>query len=447
MEDYEVQKKENSGGADKLKKMTGSLIGGIIFGLAAGLIIVVILSVFPQNIDSAASGEITQKTEAAAAEEGEAADAGEEKEETDDEEQMTPDNSDIKTAEQTAESQTVVTDVTQVVDNVMPCVVSIFSTYVIEDDFWGYHYDYETEGGGSGIIVGENETELLIVTNNHVVQDSKELTVQFIDDAVAIASIKGTDENMDLAVIAVDVSELDPATKTAIRIATLGDSDILKVGEPAIAIGNALGYGQSVTTGVISAVNRSYTDEEGPLYGVNAEDDREDVKYLIQTDAAINPGNSGGALLNVRGEVVGINSSKIADYTIEGMGYAIPISTAKPIIKDLMNQKTHPIEKAESTAYLGISGMAVTEEMLERYDLSKGIYITQVFADTPARKAGIRKGDILLSIDDYEVGDMDELSDALSFFEEGTRVTVKILKRSNSGYREEELTVTLGGKE
>lgn len=446
MEEYEVQKRENKGDSDKLKKMGGNLVGGIIFGLAAGLIIVVILSVFPQNGNMADSREAASTVQATETEKvtAESEDSGGQ---TEDEDQTGQEDSDIRIAERTAESQTVVTDVTQVVDNVMPCVVSIFSTYVIEDDFWGYHYDYETEGGGSGIIVGENETELLIATNNHVVQDSKELTVQFIDDSVAIASIKGTDEKMDLAVISVDVGELDPATKDAIRIATLGDSDILKVGEPAIAIGNALGYGQSVTTGVISAVNRSYTDEEGPLYGANTDDDREDVKYLIQTDAAINPGNSGGALLNVRGEVVGINSSKIADYTIEGMGYAIPISTAKPIIQELMNKKTRPVHKAETTAYLGVSGMAVTGEMLERYDLSKGMYITQVFADTPAKKAGIRKGDILLSIDDYEVGNMDELSEALSFYEEGTKVTVKILKRSNSGYQEEELTVTLGGRE
>lgn len=446
MEEYEVQKKENKGETEQLKKMGGNLLGGIIFGLAAGLIIVVILSVFPQNVNKADSQE-TAPTAQTVETENVTAGPDDTQVEAEEQNQTAQEENDIRTAERTAESQTVVTDVTQVVDNVMPCVVSIFSTYVIEDDFWGYHYDYETEGGGSGIIVGENETELLIATNNHVVQDSKELTVQFIDDSVAIASIKGTDEKMDLAVIAVDISELDPATKNAIRIATLGDSDILKVGEPAIAIGNALGYGQSVTTGVISAVNRSYTDEEGPLYGANADDDREDVKYLIQTDAAINPGNSGGALLNVRGEVVGINSSKIADYTIEGMGYAIPISTAKPIIQELMNKKTRPVQKAESTAYLGVSGMAVTGEMLERYDLSKGMYITQVFADTPAKKAGIRKGDILLSIDDYEVGNMDELSEALSFYEEGTKVTVKILKRSNSGYREEELTVTLGGKE
>ena len=229
----------------------------------------------------------------------------------------------------------------------------------------------------------------------------------------------------------------------------MGDSDKLKVGEPAIAIGNALGYGQSVTTGVISAVNRSYTDEYGPLYGGSLEEENyENVKYLIQTDAAINPGNSGGALLNVRGEVVGINSSKIAEYTVEGMGYAIPISTAEPIIEELMSQKTKtPGKVKQNSAYLGISGMAVSGEMLKRYDLKEGLYITQVFADTPAKEAGIRKGDILLSIDDVSIGDMDELSRTLSGYEEGEKVVVKLLKRSNSGYVEKELEVVLGGRE
>lgn len=437
MEEYEVQEKESRGKSEKLKRAGTSLVGGSIFGVTAGLIMVVMLSVFPQKEETAGSFTAAGTAVESAKEADEA--LGEENGESGDD--------GIKTAERTEEDRMVVTDVTQVVDNVMPCVVSIFSTYVIEDNFWGYYYDYEAEGGGSGIIVGENDAELLIATNNHVVEDSKELTVQFIDDSVASAAIKGTDEKMDLAVIAVDISELDPATKAAIRIATLGNSDILKVGEPAIAIGNALGYGQSVTTGVISAVNRSYTDEYGPLYkGGMDEEDIDDVKFLIQTDAAINPGNSGGALLNVRGEVVGINSSKIADYTIEGMGYAIPISTAKPIIQELMEKKVRFTPKEDSTAYLGISGMAVTGELLERYDLSKGIYITQVFADTPARKAGIKKGDILLSVDDYEVGDMEDLSKALSYYEEGEKVTVKILKRSNNGYLSEELAVILGGK-
>lgn len=436
----EQKPKTGQGG---LKKMGNSLLGGLIFGLTAGLVIVVMLSLFPRNgnVDT-----LNNHGETEAAEEKVSGKGGEKKADSQD---SVPEGGDIRTAESTAESQTVVTDVTKVVDNVMPCVVSIFSTYVVDEDFWGYHYDYEAEGGGSGIIVGENETELLIVTNNHVVEDSKELTVQFIDDSVASALVKGTDEDMDLAVIAIEIADLDPSTKSAIRVATMGDSDKLKVGEPAIAIGNALGYGQSVTTGVISAVNRSYTDEYGPLYGGSLEEDNYDnVKYLIQTDAAINPGNSGGALLNVRGEVVGINSSKIAEYTVEGMGYAIPISTAEPIITELMSRRTRaPGKTKQNSAYLGISGVAVSGDMQKRYDLKKGMYITQVFADTPAKEAGIRKGDILLSIDDVTIGDMDELSQALSGYEEGAEVVLKLLKRSNSGYVEKEIEVILGGRE
>ena len=428
-------------------------MGGLIFGLVAGMMIVVMISVFlpsglrkSENDETTVSATIEADTEETESED--MVDGGAEDETTSEgEESIEFSGEEIQVTEQTQQEQTVVTDVTRVVEQVMPCVVSIFGTYVVEDSFFGY-YDYESEGGGSGIIIAESDSELLIVTNNHVVEDTKEMTVQFIDDSVAEARVKGTDPDMDLAVIAVDLDDLDPSTKKQIRVAILGNSDTLQVGEPAIAIGNALGYGQSVTTGVISAVNRSYTDEDGPLYGGNTEDyDPDEVKYLIQTDAAINPGNSGGALLNVNGEVIGINSSKIADYTIEGMGYAIPISTAAPIIEDLMTQRTRPAKKDEGGAYLGVSGMEATEKMLERYDLSDGIYITQVFDDTPAEEAGIRKGDILISIDGEEVADMDELAEVLSCYEEGDRVTIKMLKRSNRGYQEEEVDVVLGGRE
>ncbi|MBQ8189450.1 MAG: trypsin-like peptidase domain-containing protein [Lachnospiraceae bacterium] len=431
-----------------LKKMGGSLVGGLIFGLVAGMIIIVMLSVFmPSLKNEAASEDVSAEAVAEAETEQEENNQSEETEVQKEEETVDFAGAEIQAADSAKEEQTVVTDVTKVVEQVMPCVVSIFGTYAIEDSFFGY-YDYEAEGGGSGIIIAENESELLIVTNNHVVEDTTEMTVQFIDDSVAEARVKGTDPDMDLAVIAVDMDDLDPSTKKQIRVAILGDSDALKVGEPAIAIGNALGYGQSVTTGVISAVNRSYTDEEGPLYGGNLDDyDPDEVKYLIQTDAAINPGNSGGALLNVRGEVVGINSSKIADYTIEGMGYAIPISTAAPIIEELMTKRTRPSQKAENRAYLGISGMEATENMLERYDLSDGIYITQVFDDTPAKKAGIRKGDILIAIEGETVADMDELGEVLEYYDKGDRVTIQMLKRSNRGYREEEIEVVLGGRE
>lgn len=450
-EEQKLQQPEDK----QLKKMGMSVLCGLMFGLVAGLVIVVILVVFrqeaaPELLDPVENTEAVEKQ----------ADPEEKKNGVDDTEkdgeeetnqmadinEMNSDSEiDMTVAKET--QATVVTDVTEVVDRVMPCVVSIFGKYTIEDDFWGYLYDYETEGGGSGIIVGENDTELLIATNNHVVEDSDELTVQFIDASVAEASVKGTDADMDLAVIAINLSDLDPATKKQIRIATLGNSDYLKVGEPAIAIGNALGTGQSVTTGVISAVNRAYTDDEGPLYGTEAgKDDSSAVKYLIQTDAAINPGNSGGALLNVRGEVVGINSSKVADYATEGMGYAIPISTAEPILKDLMEKKTKPSQKNDSATYLGISGMAVTGELLEKYDIKEGIYITQVFDHTPAKEAGIHKGDILLEIDGYTVGKMSDLTEVLSYYKVGDKVAAKLMTRTNDGYQPYETTVTLGGK-
>lgn len=450
-EEQKLQQPEDK----QLKKMGMSVLCGLMFGLVAGLVIVVILVVFRQE----AAPELLDPVEKTEAVEKQAdpeekkngvddteKDGEEETNQMDDINEMNSDSEiDMTVAKET--QATVVTDVTEVVDRVMPCVVSIFGKYTIEDDFWGYLYDYETEGGGSGIIVGENDTELLIATNNHVVEDSDELTVQFIDASVAEASVKGTDADMDLAVIAINLSDLDPATKKQIRIATLGNSDYLKVGEPAIAIGNALGTGQSVTTGVISAVNRAYTDDEGPLYGTEAgKDDSSAVKYLIQTDAAINPGNSGGALLNVRGEVVGINSSKVADYATEGMGYAIPISTAEPILKDLMEKKTKPSQKNDSATYLGISGMAVTGELLEKYDIKEGIYITQVFDHTPAKEAGIHKGDILLEIDGYTVGKMSDLTEVLSYYKVGDKVAAKLMTRTNDGYQPYETTVTLGGK-
>ena len=400
-EEQKLQQPEDK----QLKKMGMSVLCGLMFGLVAGLVIVVILVVFRQE----AAPEILDPVEKTEAVEKQA-DPEEKKNGVDDTEkdgeeatnqmddinEMNSDSEiDMTVAKET--QATVVTDVTEVVDRVMPCVVSIFGKYTIEDDFWGYLYDYETEGGGSGIIVGENDTELLIATNNHVVEDSDELTVQFIDASVAEASVKGTDADMDLAVIAINLSDLDPATKKQIRIATLGNSDYLKVGEPAIAIGNALGTGQSVTTGVISAVNRAY-----------------------------NP--------------------KIADYATEGMGYAIPISTAEPILKDLMEKKTKPSQKNDSATYLGISGMAVTGELLEKYDIKEGIYITQVFDHTPAKEAGIHKGDILLEIDGYTVGKMSDLTEVLSYYKVGDKVAAKLMTRTNDGYQPYETTVTLGGK-
>lgn len=327
----------------------------------------------------------------------------------------------------------VVTDVTSVVEAVMPSVVSITNTSVVTQNFWGQQFQSEDQSSGSGIIVGENNTELLIVTNNHVISDSTELKVQFIDGSVANAKIKGTDANMDLAVIAVALDSLESSTVSNISIAVLGDSESLKVGEPAIAIGNALGYGQSVTTGVISALNRQIAmSEDGSTSGV-----------LIQTDAAINPGNSGGALLNVRGEVVGINSNKIGGSTIEGMGYAIPISNAKPIIEELMNRETKDKVAEAKKGYLGISGLDVTADVSAMYGMPEGVYVAQVH-DGAASKAGILKGDIITAFDGSSVKTMTDLQGYLEYYEMGETVLITIQRPNAGGYIEHQFFVTLG---
>ena len=327
----------------------------------------------------------------------------------------------------------VVTDVTNVVEEVMPSVVSITNTSVITQNFWGQQFQSENQSSGSGIIVGENENELLIVTNNHVIADSNDLKVQFIDGSVADAKIKGTDANMDLAVIAVKLENLETTTINSISIAALGDSDALKVGEPAIAIGNALGYGQSVTTGVISALNRQIEmSEDGTTSGT-----------LIQTDAAINPGNSGGALLNVKGEVIGINSNKIGGSTLEGMCYAIPISNAKPIMEELMSRETKDKVEESKKGYLGISGLDVTSDVSMMYGMPEGVYIAQVY-DGGAQRAGMLKGDIITAFDGSTVKTMEDLQGYLEYYEVGESVTVTVQRAGAGGYTELSLVVMLG---
>ena len=329
---------------------------------------------------------------------------------------------------------TVVTDVTEVVENVMPSVVSITNIYTETTNFWGQSFSSEAQSSGSGIIIGENETELLIVSNFHVVQDADTLKVQFINDEVFDAKVKGSDSNMDLAVIAVALDDLDAETKDAISIAKMGDSDSLKVGEPAIAIGNALGYGQSVTTGVISALDRQIEmSEDGTISG-----------ELIQTDAAINPGNSGGALLNVKGEVIGINSNKIGGGVIEGMGYAIPISSAEPIIENLMSRETKNKVDLEKKGYLGISGINVTSDVANMYGMPEGVYITQVYEGTAAAFAGMLNGDIIVGFDGSTVGGMEDLQGYLEYYEAGETVEVTIMRADGGEYKEQVLQVVLG---
>lgn len=341
----------------------------------------------------------------------------------------------VQTIEQEDQALAVMADVTAVVKTAMPCVVSITNEYTAYD-YW-YDEEYDERANGSGIVVAQSDEELLIVTNYHVVEDNKNLYVQFIDDEEAMAYVKGISPENDLAIVTVFLEDMSDDTLESIAIAALGDSDSLQVGEPAIAIGNSLGYGQSVTTGVISALNRNvFADDPDMIPG-----------YLIQTDAAINPGNSGGALLNVKGEVIGINSSKIADYVIEGMGYAIPISTARPIIEDLMQKETRKKVPEEDRAFLGITGTDVSEDAAAQYEMPEGVYVRNVLEDTAADEAGILKGDIIMYIDGEKITHMEELQGLLEYYAAGTEVEVVLMRQSNGEYKERTIDVMLGYRE
>lgn len=431
---YKPKKKKKS-------RFWATVGSGLLFGLCAGLMIWGVGQFMPQLFGNG-SDDLGAATSAEASDSSTDSLQGTSAGNTAEADQTNTALSDLQQGTGIAVTQTdsmkgaVVTDVTDVVDTVMPSVVSIFGTYAVTENFWGYAIKQEETGSGSGIIVGENDEELLLVTNNHVVADSTSLSVQFIDESTYDAVVKGTDADADLAVIAIKLSDLSAATKNAIRIATLGDSDTLKVGEPAIAIGNALGYGQSVTTGVISALNRDYSiDEDG------------NTESLIQTDAAINPGNSGGALLNVNGEVIGINSNKIAGTKVEGMGYAIPISTAKPIIAELMNKQTRTPVEQNKRGYLGISGLNVDSQVQEMYGIPVGVYISRVYEGTAAQKAGLKKGDIIISCDGETVETMEGLSTLLDSMEAGTSVQIGVMASVDGGYQERILEVTLDGNQ
>ncbi len=314
------------------------------------------------------------------------------------------------------------------------------STYTQRMSYFGQMLESESTAAGSGIIVGESDTELLIVSNYHVIQDADKLVVQFVDGAEAEAQMKGSDPEMDLAVIAVPLDKVNADTKNAIAVAALGDSDSLTVGEPAVAIGNALGYGQSVTVGVISALDRiidiSNTGE--------IRTDTEDGAKFIQTDAAINPGNSGGALLNMKGEVIGINSNKIGGSAVEGMGYAIPISAAKPIIEDLMLRETRMKVSEDNKGYLGISPLTVVEQMTEDYGMPKGVYVSQVFEGTGAEAAGIVKGNIITEFDGNKINSSEDLLRVMEYYSVGDTVQVTVMHGSPDGWESKEVTVTLG---
>ena len=334
-------------------------------------------------------------------------------------------------------------DVSGIAEKCMPSVVSITNKGVQEIRSWFGTYQQETSGSGSGIIIGENETELLIVTNYHVVSDSTELSVYFSfeeeaeEQNVISAKIKGYDSQKDLAVISVKLSDIPQEVKSQISIATIGDSSQLKVGEQVVAIGNALGYGQSTTTGIVSALNR-----EVSVSGTNGE---LITNRLIQTDAAINPGNSGGALINMKGEVIGINSVKLASQEVEGMGYAIPITAVESIIGDLMNKETRDKVDSAKAGYLGIECLSVTSDVAQAYDLPMGCYVKSVVKGSAAEKAGIQAGDVIIKLDGSSIASDTELVEALGYYEAGEEVEIVVKARDN-GYEENTLTVTLGSR-
>ncbi len=331
-----------------------------------------------------------------------------------------------------------VTDVSDIAEAVMPALVSIVNQYTQTQNY-GFLGSYEQtyNASGSGIIVGQSDTELLLVTNYHVVENADKLVITFVDGTTAEATVKGSEKNMDLAVISVRFSDLTEDTKTQIAIATLGDSEALRVGEPAIAIGNALGYGQSVTTGVISALDRE----------ISIQSDYEITGSFIQTDAAINPGNSGGALLNINGEVIGINSSKIGGSSVEGMGYAIPISVAKPIINSLLQKAEREEVAQEERGYLGVTVMNITQ-YLQTGGVPNGAYVDKVSVNSAADKAGIIAGDIITYFGDDEITSLEDLQKAQCYYKKGQTIEVTLKRQDKYGeYQEIVVMVQLQGVE
>jgi serine protease Do len=333
-----------------------------------------------------------------------------------------------------SDSDTVVTDVSGVVASVMPSIVAINSKATMTtQDFFGREFSQESEGSGSGIIIAQNGSELLIVTNNHVVEGATAIEIVFSDETKASATIKGAEANADLAVLTVDISSLSKETASAIKVATLGDSGEMVPGEMVIAIGNALGYGQSVTVGYVSAVNREVTISDQTM-------------TLLQTDAAINPGNSGGALINTSGQVIGINSVKFASEDVEGMGYAIPISDAVPMINELMNREAVAVE---DQGFLGIdssTAQEVNEIYAERFNMPIGVYINDIVAGSPAEKAGLMQGDIITGLDGSKIETVEDLKNALSYKKAGKMVKLTIQVLDGGVYTEKVLDVTLGSK-
>ncbi len=402
----EPEKKKHTGGFGKKLLLCACL--GLCFGLFGGLGLYAVQQVTdmynPPREESSAQGAV-QPTPAPVA--------------------------DVKLTT-TDGTRVVSSDVSDMVEEVMPAMVSIVKDYTETSSFWGRTYSEDKQGSGSGIIVAQGDTELILVTNHHVVDGADKLTVIFIDGSTAQAQIKGSDADMDLAVIAIPMDSLEEKTKNAIAVARLGDSETLRLGEQVVAIGNALGYGQSVSGGWVSALNRevTYTD------GTSGE--------FIQTDAAIHPGNSGGALVNMNGEVVGINSSKIGGVNIDGIGFAIPISEARPIIENLMTKETRFKVAEGETGYMGISLQTVTQEFAYMYGVPEGILITDIEEGSAADKGGMLSGDIITRFEGEKIVSYEDLQEVLQYYGPGANVTVVVKRLLQGSYQDVELELTLG---
>lgn len=335
-------------------------------------------------------------------------------------------------------------NVKEIAQNAMPSIVAITNQSKETIQFWGQEYEQDSESTGSGIIVGKSDTELLIATNNHVVQNADQLTVLFSadtendEDKMVTAQVKGTDSSLDLAVVAVKLDDIPQDVMDQIKVIEIGDSDEVNVGDWSIAIGNALGYGQSVTFGIISALDREV---------ILSTDNGEITQNMIQTDAAINFGNSGGALLDENGRLIGINSAKASSTGVEGMGYAIPINTAKSVIEDLMNQTTRTKADADKAGALGVRVTNVSEEARQMYNIPAGAYVYEVTDGSAAAEAGIKQGDIITKLDKTTISSMSELLDRIQYYEAGESVDVTIKRSGDNGYQEQVVTVTLQAKD
>ena len=416
-EPQKTPKKKKGNGGKKVAKLIGS---GAVFGLTAGLVFWGVSSATVFNRVSSSTAQIPSTTL--------------EQQDSSDTSSETVESSTVSdTATGTATAATDTTGaVSQIAKECKSSVVAITTTSVEEvQSFFGTQ-SYQTQGAGSGIIVAQNDDELLVATNNHVVSGAQTLSVCFNDDKDQVyeGAIKGTDPDNDLAVVAVKLSDLSDATKSSIKIATMGDSDNLEVGEQIVAIGNALGYGQSVTTGIVSALNREVTIDNT-------------TSSLIQVDAAINPGNSGGALFNMNGELVGINSAKYASEEVEGMGYAIPITKAKDILDDLMTRQTRTKVDEDKRGYLGISCLDVSSDASQMYNLPSGVYVKEVGQGGAAEAAGIKAGDIITKFDGLSVSSKETLISTLENYAAGETVEVVVERASEDGYKEITLQVTL----